>query len=135
MPSPPGLNLLQREYRDALRGAKGAEAQVQAAGQMPPGSLFTGLAATLALEGKITGAGPTDANLRQQLAATGWQPYSYVLEGEDGERRYIPIGRLDPAGMVFALWSRRLSRDRPLEAEGRKDAAKTGAASSSLTGP
>ncbi|MBO6726511.1 MAG: hypothetical protein JJ911_12695 [Rhizobiaceae bacterium] len=99
----PGLNVLQTEYREALLGRHGAEAQAQATGQMALGSLFMGISATMALNGKITGAGPSEPNLQKELRATGWQPYSYVLEDADGERRYVPMGRFDPAGMVFSM--------------------------------
>ncbi|MGO4839435.1 hypothetical protein AB4144_45035, partial [Rhizobiaceae sp. 2RAB30] len=78
----PGLNLLQKEFRDAFRGLQGAEAKAHALGQMALGSMFMGLSTTMALNGKITGAGPNDPNLRKELAATGWQPYSYVLDQE-----------------------------------------------------
>ncbi len=63
----PGLNLVQKEFRQAISGAKGAEAQAQAVGQMALGSLFMGLGAMLKLEGKITGAGPTDIEQKQKL--------------------------------------------------------------------
>ncbi|WP_157018447.1 hypothetical protein [Mesorhizobium xinjiangense] len=99
----PGLNLVQKEFREAIFGSKGPEAKAQAIGQMALGSTFMGLAAALALDGKITGAGPSDPNLRRELAATGWQPYAYVLEADDGSKRYVPIGRLDPAGMAFSM--------------------------------
>jgi hypothetical protein len=99
----PGLNLLQREFRDAFMGANGTEAQAQAVGQMALGSVFMGLTATMALDGKITGPGPSNPDLRQQLTATGWQPFSYVLEDEDGSKRFVPMGRADPVGMVFAM--------------------------------
>ncbi|MQX65149.1 hypothetical protein GHK78_19435 [Sinorhizobium meliloti] len=99
----PGLNLLQKEFRDAVKGAKGAEAQAQAVGQMALGTTFMGLAASMALNGKMTGAGPTDPELQKELRATGWQPYSYIIEGEDGSKKYIPMGRLDPASMAMSM--------------------------------
>ncbi|KQU73032.1 hypothetical protein ASC75_05065 [Aminobacter sp. DSM 101952] len=98
----PGLNMAQREFRDALRGLQGEEARVQAVGQMALGSIFMSLTAVLALDGRITGPGPTDHSLRQQLTATGWQPFSFVLEGAGGRKTYVPIGRADPAGMAFS---------------------------------
>ncbi|QND25795.1 hypothetical protein HB773_04590 [Sinorhizobium meliloti] len=99
----PGLNLLQKEFRDAVKGANGAEAQAQAMGQMALGMTFMGLAASMALNGKMTGAGPTDPELQKELRATGWQPYSYIFEGEDGSTKYIPMGRLDPASMAMSM--------------------------------
>lgn len=98
----PSLNLLQKEFREALSGKLGEEAKAHAIGQMALGMTFMGLAATLALNGRMTGAGPSDTRLQAELRATGWQPYSYVFEGEDGIKRYVPMGRFDPAGMAFA---------------------------------
>lgn len=97
----PGLDLLQKDFREAISGAQGAEAQAHAVGQMSLGGIFMGLAAVLAVNGKVTGSGPTDARLQAELRATGWQPNSYVLEGADGSKTYIPIGRFDPVSMPF----------------------------------
>jgi len=99
----PGLNLLQKEYAMALAGKSGKEAQAHAVGQMALGSLFMGTAAVLAAEGRITGGGPENPNLRKELMAQGWKPYSYVVENGDGSKTYIPIGRFDPHGMVFGM--------------------------------
>ncbi|MEW4457780.1 hypothetical protein AB1K42_06760 [Roseibium algicola] len=99
----PALNLLQGEYRQMLKGAMGPEAQAQALGQMSLGGMFAGLATMLALEGKVTGGGPSDPALQKQLMDTGWQPYSIVFEGDDGAKTYFPIGRFDPVGMVFGM--------------------------------
>lgn len=99
----PGLNLLQKEYRQAVTGALGAEAQAHAIGQMTLGAAFMGLAATLTLNGKITGGGPKEPRLLAELRATGWQPYSFVIEGEDGSKRYLPLGRFDPVAMLFTM--------------------------------
>ncbi|MEP1573626.1 hypothetical protein [Roseibium album] len=99
----PGLNLLQQEYRQMLKGAMGAEQQAHAIGQMSLSMTFMGIAAMLASEGKITGSGPSDFALQKQLKATGWQPYSYVIDKEDGEKTYVPIGRFDPVGLVFGM--------------------------------
>src|SRR5690606_40521783 len=97
----PGLNMIQKEFREAILGKAGEEAKAHAIGQMALGSLFMGLSATLALNGKITGRGPKDPRLQAELKATGWQPYSYVIEGEDGKRTYVNMGRFDPASMAM----------------------------------
>ncbi|MCO5156865.1 MAG: hypothetical protein M9945_08940 [Aquamicrobium sp.] len=98
----PGLNLIQKEFREAIAGAHGAEAKAHAIGQMALGVTFMGLAAMLTLNGRMTGAGPAEPRLQAELRATGWQPYSYVFEEEGGTKRYVPMGRFDPAGMAFA---------------------------------
>lgn len=56
----------------------------------------TGALVSYALEGKITGSGPTDPKERAALLATGWQPYS-IKVGDT----YISIGRLDPYATLF----------------------------------
>lgn len=99
----PGLNLLQREFTDALMGKVGQEAQAHAVGQMMLGSMFAGLAAHLALNGRITGSGPEDYKLKQEMVATGWKPYSYVWEDAEGTLHYFNFGRFDPVGMSFGM--------------------------------
>ncbi len=99
----PGLNLLQGEYRRMLRGEMGAEKQAQAVGQFAMGSLFMGTAAVLTHAGHVTGGGPMNSELRKNLMATGWQPYSFVIPGEDGAPTYVNFGRYDPIAMPFGI--------------------------------
>lgn len=99
----PGLNLVQHEYRQMLKGAMGPEAQAQAVGQMTIGGVFASLATGLALEGKITGGGPADPKLKSELMSTGWRPYSFIWEHEDGTRTHIPFNRFDPIGLPFGM--------------------------------
>lgn len=99
----PVLNLLQEEFRSAFMGHLGFEARSQAIGQMSLGSLFMGSAAYLALNGMITGGGPSDKNAKSQLLATGWQPYSFIRHNDDGSKTYVPFGRYDPVGLPFGI--------------------------------
>ncbi|CAH2405261.1 hypothetical protein [Mesorhizobium ventifaucium] len=99
----PGLNVAQKEFRDALMGKVGAEAQAHAIGQMAMGSMFMGLAANLAANDQFTGYGPTDYKLKQELLSTGWKPYSVTWMGEDGKRQYFQLGRFDPASTAMGL--------------------------------
>jgi hypothetical protein len=99
----PGLNLAQKEFRDAFKGIHGAEAQAHAYGQMSMASMFGGLAAYLALNGRITGSGPDDFKLKQELLATGWKPFSVVGRNEDGTTTYYQLGRFDPVAMPFSM--------------------------------
>ncbi|GAB5505967.1 MAG: hypothetical protein Rhirs2KO_11300 [Rhizobiaceae bacterium] len=99
----PGLSLLQKEYTWALMGKAGKEAQAHAVGQFALGSIFMGLAASLALESRITGGGPANDALKKEMMSQGWRPYSYVIHNEDGSKTYVPIGRFDPAGLVFGM--------------------------------
>lgn len=53
---------------------------------------------SLATQGLITGAGPTDSARRDQLEATGWQPYS-VRIGD----RYLPYVVLGPWALPMGM--------------------------------
>ncbi|MDI7860960.1 hypothetical protein MRS76_03240 [Rhizobiaceae bacterium n13] len=99
----PVLNLAQTEFRQMISGKMGAEAQAQAIGQMAIGSMFMAFSAMMAANGRFTGGGPSDPQLRQQLAATGWKPYSVRIKNDDGSTTFVPYGRLDPAGMVMSI--------------------------------
>jgi len=64
---------------------------------MGTSALFMGY--NMALDGKVTGRGPNNAEQRRALMLTGWQPYSYV--GDDGT--YYSYNRADPVGMFLGL--------------------------------
>jgi len=99
----PGINMLQTEYRQALSGKQGPEAQAQAAGQMSLGLLAVATAATMVADGRFTGSGPKDPKARATLVASGWQPNSVVWRNEDGTTTYFPLGRFDPVGLPFGI--------------------------------
>jgi hypothetical protein len=99
----PGLNMLQEEYRQMLSGSLGQEAKSQAIGQMSMGALFMGAASYLGAQGMITGGGPSNQGLKSQLLATGWQPYSIVVQHDDGTKSYIPFNRYDPVGLPLGI--------------------------------
>ena len=99
----PALNVLQKEYREMLFGRMGREAQQQAMGQMALGSMFMGAAAYMVSNGTITGGGPEDYKQRKELMATGWKPYSVVIENEDGTKTYVSYGRADPVAIPFGI--------------------------------
>lgn len=99
----PGLNLLQGEYRKMLRGLAGPEQQAQAVGQMALGSLFMMSATMFASNGVITGAGPTDRKLKQQMVEQGWKPYAFHWKNADGTATFLPYSRFDPLGMVMGM--------------------------------
>jgi len=99
----PGLNLLQKEYREMLRGKIGTEAQAHAIGQVALGATFMALAGTLAASGRVTGSGPKDPALLASLKATGWQPNSLTWEDGNGERHYFSLGRFDPIALPMVM--------------------------------
>jgi hypothetical protein len=65
--------------------------------------MFYTYATMLAMDGQITGSGPSEPELRQQLMTTGWRPYSFVETLPDGSKKYTPFNRIDPFGMFFGL--------------------------------
>lgn len=94
----PGLNLLSKKYRDALAGRLGKEAEAQAKGQFFTGAAMWTAGLTLALEGNITGRGPSDPREKQLLLDTGWRPYSFKV----GDT-YIGFEGIDPTSMFFGM--------------------------------
>ena len=98
----PGANYaLLSKYREAIKA--GGDARRKAIGQAYVGGAFWGLAINEALEGRVTGPGPTNQQQRMALEGTGWRPYSYVVSKDDGSRSYIPLNVFDPLGMIFTM--------------------------------
>ncbi len=87
---------LLKEFRDAVR-AGGAERD-RALARLALGNTFGMGVMSYAVEGKITGAGPDDARARNQLRASGWQPYSVKI----GDK-YYAYNRLEPLGMLMGI--------------------------------
>lgn len=71
--------------------AKGGAARDLAIAKMMTGTALSTWAAYAAMEGKITGGGPTDPDLRRNLYQTGWKPYSLKI----GDK-YYQYNRFDP---------------------------------------
>lgn len=99
----PGLNLLRKQYLDDFMGKSGDAAAGKAFAQMTTGAALWGTAISYAADGDITGYGPRDPDIRKQLKATGWQPYSIRTKNEDGTVTYRSYDRFDPFGMFFGL--------------------------------
>lgn len=99
----PGLNLLQTEYREMLKGVHGAEAQKQAYGQFALGSMYLGYGAYLVSQGTVTGGGPRDYKVKSEMMGAGWQEYSIAHQNEDGSVTYIPYNRMDPVAIPMGI--------------------------------
>ena len=69
-----------------------------AMGKLVTGSTIMAISADLALSGSITGAGPTNREMKNMKRITGWQPYS-ILIGD----KYYAYNRLDPVGALLGL--------------------------------
>jgi len=67
-------------------------------GRLSAGLVMYGVAVTAALNGAITGRGPTDPNVRKALMDSGWQPNSIKVGG-----RYVSYSRFDPYASILGL--------------------------------
>lgn len=99
----PILNLARKQYLDDLVGKHGAEAAGMARAKFLTGGVMWGAAVTFALDGTITGGGPSDPTIRRQLEQTGWRPYSVRITNDDGTVSYRAFNRFDPFAMFFGL--------------------------------
>jgi hypothetical protein len=62
------------------------------------GSSISAAIAYLAINGAITGGGPTDYKKEETKRSTGWQPYSVKIGG-----RYVSYKRFEPLGLAMGL--------------------------------
>lgn len=100
----PVIGMVRKQMFDDLRGVNGAEARAEAAAKQALGGIVMTTAATLAFQGKLTGGGPSDPQLRKTLEdSTDWRPYSFVWERSDGTRQYISFQRIEPFGSILGL--------------------------------
>lgn len=77
--------------------AGGAKRDVALA-RLATGSAAMAVAADLAMNGMLTGKGPSDPKERQALLRTGWQPYSVKI----GDK-WHSYARTDPIGMTLGF--------------------------------
>lgn len=98
------LTLLNKRNRDAFLDFKkqvysdSPEIRQEAIGRMMMGTTFLATGYMLALNGNLTGGGPTSTSRRKVLQDAGWQPYS-VKVGD----KYVSYRRLDPFASFFGL--------------------------------
>lgn len=90
------LPVLSDRWRAEIKA--GGRQRNEALAKLTLGSSVAGTIAAKALEGMVTGSGPTDPEERSALMATGWQPYSFKI----GDK-YYPYGRLDPFGTTIGV--------------------------------
>jgi hypothetical protein len=94
----PGLNFFSAAWR--ADWAAGGARRDTALARLSTGVLLTTTLVALAAAEIITGAGPTDPDLRREKEATGWRPYSWRIGGT-----YYSYKRLDPLGAIMGLVS------------------------------
>jgi hypothetical protein len=100
--SVPGLKSLHRQYFKDLTSGDPVKV-AWAEGRVVTGAAMVSSGLSLAMSGKVTGSGPVNDNERKILEQTGWQPYSFVVDNEDGTKSYISYQRMDPLGTFFGL--------------------------------
>lgn len=92
--------MLSRQYKEEV-SAGGVRAQI-ARGKVATGSMLMLVGGTLSMQGKVTGSAPADANLKKIWLEQN-QEYSFVINGEDGSKRFISYNRFEPLGMLFGF--------------------------------
>lgn len=82
-----------RSFREDV--ASGGARRDLALARMGLGSTVSALVAAEAASGRITGGGPADRRVRATMEASGWKPYSILIDGQ-----YVQYNRLDPMGAI-----------------------------------
>jgi len=98
----PGLNLLRREYREAL-STSDPNVRAEAQGKLATGTAIVSTLTFMAMDGRITGGGPTDPKKAAFWRnSKDWQPYS-INVGSHEEPVWISTARLDPHTTLFGI--------------------------------
>ena len=98
----PLLNLLRQQYLDDLSSADPAIV-AQAKGKMAMGAAIYGTLTMLAVEGRITGGGPTDPKRATIWRnSPNWQPYS-INFGTKEKPYWVSYARMDPWTTAFGV--------------------------------
>lgn len=98
----PGLNLLRREYREALSSSD-PNVRAEAQGKLATGTAIVSTLTFMAMDGRITGGGPTDPKKAAFWRnSKDWQPYS-INVGSHEEPVWISTARLDPHTTLFGI--------------------------------
>lgn len=95
----PFLNAEREKMFEALRG-NDPIARAQAMGKLSTSVLMSAVFLDTIVNNReyITGGGPKDENEKKALRATGWQPYSFKIDG-----KYYSYQRLDPIGTILGV--------------------------------
>ena len=97
----PGMNMLRKEWHAEI--AAGGERADMAYAKLATGTGLWASAIALAMQGKITGSGPTGSNAVRQKTEDGWERNSIMFEGADGAKSYIDYSRMEPYATVLSL--------------------------------
>lgn len=101
--SPAGFVEAVQKYRAWQRGEISRGEAVDAISRPMLGTAILAGFSAYAMNGGMTGGGPTDNRERNALRNTGWQPYSFVFTGSDGRRHYVPYNRFEPVSALLGF--------------------------------
>lgn len=104
----PMIAPLSKDFRDGM-AAGGIQAD-EVLGRLAFGTSMATASVVAATSGMITGAGPSDPNLKKALMNTGWRPYSIRVDnGTDAngnkQYKYVGYGRIEPAAWVIGSFA------------------------------
>ncbi len=119
-----GFPLVERMYLQHQKDlASGDPFKVaQAKGRQAVGAALIGTGSYLAMNGMLTGAGPTNREAKKAMLSTGWIPYSLKInkntplgemiqnvaggvDSQDADNYYIEFRRMDPIGSHLQLFA------------------------------
>jgi hypothetical protein len=107
----------QREFRAEL--AAGGDRAAMAMSRLGTGTAVSLLAVHWALDGTITGAGPSNPQARRGQSGFDYQPNSIRITDDDGTTRYISYNRADPFGVILSIAATIADIARDMEMETR----------------
>ena len=116
----PLIGMFQFQMRQALRSPDPA-IRAAAYGKQAMGTALFGTAAILAMQGKITGGGSKNLEIKKAQMRTGWQPYSFKV----GDK-YYSFARLDPFGMILGIVADYAEISSDIDDDTRNELALTG---------
>ena len=98
----PGVFMLPAEVKKLLKDLKSDDPilKAQANGKIATSGIASAVMLDMALNNRefLTGGGPKDHKQKKALQATGWQPYSFKIDG-----KYYSYQRLDPFGTLLGV--------------------------------
>lgn len=107
--------LASRRYRETLQHGT-PEEKAQMIGRVALGTTLLGGMAVMALEGKVTGAGPALPDQNKLWRAAGNQPYSIKING-----KWVSYNRFDPIMMPVGLMANMFDVRKHLTASDAED--------------
>jgi hypothetical protein len=95
------VGLISKKYRNAIQ-AGGEKAQMAKA-KLAIGTSANAVMIGMALSNQITGGYPADKKIRDTWKDQKVQPNSFVVEQEDGTKKYYSFDRLEPYNSFLSL--------------------------------